>query len=89
MALASLNISLPQSLKDYVENQVSAGGYSTPSEYLRELVRRDRRQRAEEKLETLLLEGLQSGESIEITPEYWESKRLQLIERHSQKTGVR
>jgi antitoxin ParD1/3/4 len=89
MALSSLNISLPQSLKEYVESQVSTGGYSTPSEYLRELVRRDQRQRAEEKLEALLLEGLQSGEPIEITAEYWETKRLQLIDRHAQKTGVR
>jgi len=89
MALASLNISLPQSLKDYVESQVSSGGYSTPSEYLRELLRRDQRQRAEEKLEQLLLEGLHSGEPLEITAEYWENKRRQLMERYSHKTGTR
>ena len=87
MSLASLNISLPQTLKDYVEAQVKAGGYSTPSEYLRELLRQDQKQRAEERLEALLLEGLKSGEPIEITPEYWENKRRQLIERHSNKTG--
>jgi antitoxin ParD1/3/4 len=87
MSLASLNISLPQPLKDYVEAQVKEGGYSTPSEYVRELVRRDQKQRAEEKLEARLLEGLTSGEPIEITPEYWENKRRQLIERHSKKTG--
>ena len=89
MRLASLNISLPQTLKDYVEAQVKAGGYSTPSEYVRELVRRDQKQRTEERLEALLLEGLNSGEPIEITPEYWENKRRQLIERHSKKTGTR
>jgi antitoxin ParD1/3/4 len=89
MSLASLNISLPQPLKDYVEAQVKEGGYSTPSEYVRELVRRDRKQRAEERLEALLLEGLNSGEPIEITPEYWENKRQQLIERHSNKTSTR
>lgn len=88
MAMASLNISLPQSLKDYVEDQVSTGGYSTPSEYLRELLRRDQKQRAEEKLEALLLEGLNSGSPIEVTAEYWERKRSQLIERHH-KSGVR
>jgi len=82
MSLASLNISLPQPLKDYVEAQVKEGGYSTPSEYVRELVRRDQKQRAEERLEALLLEGLNSGEPIEITPEYWENKRRQLIKRH-------
>lgn len=81
--MASLNISLPQSLKDFVESQVSEGGYSTPSEYLRELLRNDQRRRADDRLEALLLEGLQSGEPIQITPEYWETKRRQLIERHS------
>ena len=83
MALASLNISLPQSLKDYVENQVSTGGYSTPSEYLRELLRHDQKRRADEKLEALLLEGLSFGSPIEVTPEYWEKKRHQLISRHT------
>src|SRR5271165_272378 len=89
MAMASLNISLPQSLKDYVENQVAECGYGTPSEYVRELLRQDQRRRADERLEALLLEGLNSGKAIKITPEYWDSKRRQLIERHSKKTGKR
>jgi len=89
MAMASLNISLPQSLKEYVEGQVASFGYSTPSEYLRELLRQDQKKRAEEKLEALLLEGLNSGDPIEITPEYWERKRTQLVERHKKKTGTR
>ena len=87
--MASMNISLPQSLKDYVEDRVSVGGYSTPSEYLRELLRQDQKQRTEDKLETLLLEGLESGEPIEITPEYWENKRKRLVERNAKKTGSR
>ena len=86
MALASLNISLPQSLKDYVEHQVTEGGYSTPSEYLRELLRHDQTRRAELKLESLLLEGLNSGQAIELTPEYWEKKRRQHTERYAKKT---
>jgi antitoxin ParD1/3/4 len=89
MAMASLNISLPQSLKDYVEDQVSSGGYGTTSEYLRELLRQDQKQRAAQKLEALLLAGLNSGDPIEITPEYWERKRAQLVERHKQKTVTR
>ena len=89
MSLASLNISLPQSMKDFVETQVEQGGFSTPSEYIRNLVRDEQKRRAEEKLEALLLEGLNSGEPIEITPEYWEKKRKQLIQRHAKKTGAR
>lgn len=89
MGMTSLNISLPESLKEYVETRVSAGGYSTPSEYLRELVRQDQKQQAQDKLEALLLEGLNSGDPIEITPEYWEQKRKRLIERHQKKTNQR
>lgn len=81
--MASLNISLPQTLKDYVEDQVRDSGYSTPSEYVRELLRQDQHRRAEQKLEALLLEGLNSGDPIKITPEYWESKRKQLVARHT------
>src|SRR5215471_16727000 len=83
--MVSLNISLPQSLKDYVENLVKDSGYSTPSEYIRELLRLDQKRPAGQKLEALLLAGINSGEPIEITPEYWENKRRQLIERHSRK----
>jgi antitoxin ParD1/3/4 len=83
MELTSLNISLPQSLRDYVESQVRDSGYSTPSEYVRSLLREDQKRRAQEKLEALLLEGLESGKPIEITPEYWEAKRRQLVERHN------
>ena len=86
--MTSLNISLPSSLKEFVENQVQESGFSTPSEYIRNLVRIDQRRCAEEKLEALLLEGLNSGAPIEITLEYWEKKRIQLIERHNKKTGT-
>ena len=89
MGLTSLNISLPQSLRDYVEDQVRDSGYSTPSEYVRSLLREDQKRRSQEKLEALLLEGLESGKPIEITPEYWEGKRRQLVQRHNRKkTGL-
>jgi antitoxin ParD1/3/4 len=87
VSLSSLNISLPQSLKDFVESQVRQHGYSTPSEYVRELLRQDQKRRAEDRLEAMLLDGLQSGDPIEITPDYWEAKRKSLVERHSRKTG--
>jgi antitoxin ParD1/3/4 len=45
MAMTSLNISLPEALKDYVEGQVATGDWGTPSEYVRELIRRDKERR--------------------------------------------
>jgi antitoxin ParD1/3/4 len=69
--MTNMNVSLPETLKDYVEEQVISGGYGTSSEYLRELIREDKKRKAQERLETLLLEGLESGEAIPVTPEFW------------------
>jgi antitoxin ParD1/3/4 len=45
MAMTSLDISLPESLKAYVEGQVSSGDWGTPSEYIRDLIRQDKERR--------------------------------------------
>lgn len=64
--MTSLNISLPDSMRQFVEEQVAAGGYSTASEYVRELIRTRQKERAQARLEQLLLEGLDSGPPIEV-----------------------
>ena len=46
--MQTMNISLPDPMKQYVEEQVSAGGYSSASEYVRELVRADQKRRAKD-----------------------------------------
>jgi antitoxin ParD1/3/4 len=45
MAMTSMNISLPEILKAYVEGQVASGDWGTPSEYIRELIRQDKERR--------------------------------------------
>jgi antitoxin ParD1/3/4 len=45
MSMTSLNISLPEALKEYVEGQVTSGDWGTPSEYVRELIRQDKERR--------------------------------------------
>ena len=57
----SLNVSLPEALKDYVHERVAQGAFSDPSDYVRALIREDRKRQAEARLEALLLEGLDSG----------------------------
>jgi antitoxin ParD1/3/4 len=74
MSQATMNISLPESLKEYVKERVEEEHYSTPSDYVRSLIREDQKQRDEKKLEQMLLEGLKSGPPIEMTPREW--KRL-------------
>lgn len=70
MSMTSMNISLPHGLKEYVERQTKAG-YSTPSEYVRELIRGDQKRRASDRLNALLLEGLDSGEPLPASPAFW------------------
>ena len=62
--MQSMNISLPDPLKDFVDGQIAAGRYSSVSEYVRELIRADEKRRAEDRLEALLLEGLQGEETV-------------------------
>ena len=50
MPMTSLNISLPKALKSYVEGQVASGDWGTPSEYVRELIRRDKEKDKERRL---------------------------------------
>ena len=73
--MKSMNISLPDSMRTYVEEQVANGGYSTASEYFRELVRNDQQRKAQERLEVLLLEGLDSGTESGITTQDWQDIR--------------
>lgn len=52
--MSTMNISLPESLKAFVDDQVARRGYGTSSEYVRELIRRDQDRQT---LRALLLEG--------------------------------
>lgn len=81
--METMNIALPESLKTFVQERVADGGYSSVSEYVRELIRTDQKRRLEERVDALLLEGLNSGPPIEATPEYWEAKKRNLAERLS------
>ena len=81
--METMNIALPESMKHYVQERVSEGGYSSTSEYVRELIRADQKRRADDRIDALLLEGLEYGEPIPVTKEYWEEKKRKLVERLS------
>ena len=76
--MQSMNISLPEPLKEFVDAQIAAGRYSSASEYVHELIRTDEKRKAEERLETLLLGGLQSAET-EVTPADWSEIRWEAM----------
>ena len=67
-----MNISLPEALKSFVDDQVGARGYSTSSEYVRELIRKDQdRQR----LRGILLEGAESPQAVTADADYFDRLR--------------
>ena len=64
--MQSMNISLPDPMKEFVDGQISSGRYSSVSEYMRELIREDEKRKAQDQLEKLLLEGLR-GKATQLT----------------------
>jgi antitoxin ParD1/3/4 len=78
--MQTMNISLPDPLKAFVDHQIAERRYSSVSEYIRELIRGDEKRRAEERLEMLLLEGLDS-EASELTKQDFEDIRKEALAR--------
>lgn len=76
-----MNVALPRSLKEFVQDEVQRSGYSSASEYVRALIRAARRRIAEEELEALIREGIESGPAVPITPEFWEERRQEALKR--------
>ena len=77
-----MNITLPETVTTYIEEQVAQGDYPSASAYLIHLVQEDRKRKADERLEELLLEGIHSGPDIEVTPSFREQFMADALERH-------
>jgi antitoxin ParD1/3/4 len=75
VGMSTMNISLPDSLKEFVDLQVSTSGYGTSSEYVRELIRRDQDRL---KLRSLLIEGAQSAQTGLADADYFAGLRNQV-----------
>lgn len=78
-------ITIHPELEAKLRARAEAAGVTVET-YIERIARDD--QAAEEELEALAIEGLNSGESIEADERYWAEKRQRLIDRH-QKTGTR
>ena len=84
----TMNIAVPEALKEFVQTRVAEGGYSSVSEYVRELIRADQKQQAWAVLEAEVLKGLRSGKPVPMTAEDWQSIRAEVRRRfEARKTG--
>lgn len=73
--MSTMNVSLPEALKRYVDEQANTGGYSSSSEYVRELIRKDQDR---SRLRRLLLDGAESGPGATVDAEYFTELRRRI-----------
>ena len=75
--MTTVTISLPDSLKVFIDHQMAAKGYGNVSEYFRSLLRDAQKEAEDARLESLLIEGLAGGEDISMTREFWSDLKAQ------------
>jgi len=75
--MTTMNISLPEILKAFIDEQVSARGYGTSSEYVRDLIRKEQER---QQLRGLLLAGAASPPTQAVTGAYFETLRTRIRE---------
>ena len=79
--MMTLNVSLPDALREFVETRVAEGRYSNADDYLRDLVREDQRRNAQDHLDALLQDGLASGPAAPMTAQDWQDIRAEVRKR--------
>lgn len=85
--MTQLKVSLPEPLGEFVVEQAAKSGKQTAEAYVTSLVREARHREVLKEVEAKLIEGLESGEPIPVTKEYWEQKRAKLLKRHQRKAA--
>ena len=70
-----MNISLPPTLKDWVDQQVSRRGFGTASEFVRQMLREEQQRELRQRIDTALIEGIESGPSTPMTSKDWDDIR--------------
>jgi antitoxin ParD1/3/4 len=70
--MSTMNISLPETLKAFIDDQVATRGYASASQYLRELIRHEQDRL---RFRDLIAEGLGSGPATEVEDSFFEDLR--------------
>lgn len=74
--MATMNVSLPDAMKQWAEKQASTGRYSNTSDYVRDLIRRDQEQAMKiAHMQALVTEGMESGTGTRTMEELREAAR--------------
>ncbi|HUH62451.1 MAG TPA: type II toxin-antitoxin system ParD family antitoxin [Terracidiphilus sp.] len=90
--MTTVTISLPDSLKEFIDNEVQTKGYGNVSEYVRGLLREARAREANMRIEALLVDGLSRGTEIPLSSVFWSELRsdaAKILARHRQSAKKR
>ena len=79
--MTTMNISLPEEMKAFIEAQMAREGYASASEYLRTLIREAQKRQAKRELEAKFREALESGPATPMTREDWDSIEREALDR--------
>lgn len=82
--MATMNISLTDPLKQFVDEEVREGGFSSTSDYMRDLIRQRQRAKAAEFLRQLIAEGMASGPATPQEPDFFDKLRRRAHQRAEQ-----
>ena len=80
-----LHVDLPTTTHQFAQEQAAACGFANVSDYVASLVQGEQRRKAQAELEALLLEGLDTDEWIDATPEYWAALHQEIHDRFATK----
>lgn len=77
--MATMNISVPDPMKDWVQTQIDEGRYASSSDYVRDLIRKDQEEKDKlAALQAAITLGIESGEAGELDMEAIKKKARQL-----------
>ena len=74
----AVTVTLSDEIQSVVDAEVQEHGFATAADYLTSLVRQDQKRRAKQQLEAFVLEGIDSGDYVEMTADAWRDLRLNL-----------
>lgn len=77
--MTRITVELPDELAIQIQSQIAQGEFSNLGEYVVYLLQQEQSQLRSTELEKMFLAGLDSGELIEITDQWWEQKRRETL----------
>jgi antitoxin ParD1/3/4 len=84
----TIDFSVPEQYRDFVQARVAAGGFATATQYLQRLIEDDQRRQLQIDLDAALLQGVESGPAVPMVSDDWESIRAEVRSRFETRARV-